>query len=1351
MNIKDNRVIQVGGDKDHPANFGRLCTKGSTCSTVLDAPGRLSYGHFRDSHTADFQQKPISEIMSFAASRLRAIIDNHGPDSVAFYVSGQISMESQYLANKLCKGFIGTNNIDSNSRLCMSSAASGYKLSLGADAPPGSYQDFDHSDCFFVIGSNMADCHPVLFLRMLDRCNNSGAKLIVVDPRRTATAEKANLYLPIKPGTDLALLNGILHLLVKENRIDPAFIQQHVEGWDELQALLPDYTPRKCAEITGLPEESIRKAASWIGDAKEFMTCWTMGLNQSTHGTWSTNAICNLHLATGKICRKGSGPFSLTGQPNAMGGRETGYLSHGLPGQRAVTVAEDRAFMEQIWGLKPGAIKAQPGCDAVTLFKKLETGQVKAVWIIGTNPVASMPNRRQAIAGLQKAELVIVQDAFTPNETTPFAHVLLPGALWAEAEGVMVNSERNITLMPKAVDPRGETLADWDLIARIASMMGYGDAFSFKSASEVFNEIRRTWNAKTGYDLRGIDYEKLRRSPMQWPCPPGEKRGQSIRYLRNSENGGSAAPVFPFESGKARFFARPHLSPAEMPDGDFPFVLTTGRLPHQWHTMTKTGRVPTLNKLNPSPFIEINTEDAANLGVATGQVVEVRSRRGFARYPARVTQNIRVGTCFAPIHWNDTFGANLAINDTTSDATDPISLQPELKFCAVLLQKAIPEELPLGKTVTGGRQSQALREALGLPDSKPPSFDAAEREYISGFIVGLSSAREDAGAGIPVIPASSSFSSEKRAWLNGLLAGMFSRDSRPRENIAASKVENPLLIMVGSQTGRAEGVSSILAAEAVKNGYAPNVLNMMEFGKADLQKAARLLVVTSTYGDGDPPDNAREFWTYLNSDVAPSLANQEYAVLALGDKSFAHFCNFGRNIDARLEKLGAKRILNRCECDADYEQTANQWIAELFKVIGKDSVPRGESSLAVQEPKSLIAVAPKPVPVPAPPVATIPRGPRTVYSRKNPYPARLTANRMLSSFSAPRETRHFEISLGDSGIVYRPGDLLGIWPENCRELVREFLDVLNCSGQEPVPGPDRTEIPLRHALALFYDITRITREFIQAVSHRTANPALAALLLPSNKEELKTYTHGRQIADVLLDYPNARFSASEFCGLLKKLQPRMYTIASSLKAHPGQVHLTSAVVRYGYCNRRRKGVCSTFLADRADEKTAVPIFVQASNNFNLPADGNKPVIMVGPGTGIAGFRAFLEERRETGCKGRNWLLFGEESSRTSFFYRGEIEQFVKDGLLTRLDVAFLRDQTEAMRVEQRMRQNARELWAWLEEGAHFYVSGDANIMAPSVDAALQEIVAEQGAMSAEQALEYLENLKTQKRYQRDVY
>ncbi|MFC9286621.1 molybdopterin oxidoreductase family protein, partial [Streptomyces sp. NPDC057052] len=795
-------VLKASGDKEHPANLGRLCTKGATTADLLAAPGRLTTALVRPDRGEEPEPTPVDTAVAETARRLRAVVDEHGPDAVALYVSGQLSLEAQYLANKLVKGYLRSNQIESNSRLCMASAGTGYKLSLGADGPPGSYEDLDRADVLLVIGSNTADCHPILFLRMTDRVK-AGAKLIVVDPRRTATAAKADLFLQIRPGTDLALLNGLLHLLHENGHTDPAFIAAHTEGWEAMPEFLADYPPATVSGITGIPEADLREAARLIGEAGEWTSCWTMGLNQSTHGTWNTNALVNLHLATGRICRPGSGPFSLTGQPNAMGGREMGYMGPGLPGQRSVLVDADRAFAEDVWGLEPGTIRADGvGKGTVEMFRKMAAGDIKACWIICTNPVASVANRRTVIEGLEAAEFVVAQDVFSETETNAYADVVLPGALWTESEGVLVNSERNLTLARPAADPPGEATADWRLIAAVARAMGYESGFSYDSAEQIFEEIKRFHNSRTGYDLRGVTYERLRATPVQWPAATAD--GPHRNPVRYVDEDGSL--TFPTPSGRAVFHARPHVPPAEMPDDDYPFVLNTGRLQHQWHTLTKTAKVAKLNKLDPGPFVEVHPEDAAGLGVADGDSVEVASRRGRAVLPAVVTDRVLPGSCFAPFHWNDLFGEYLSVNAVTGDAVDPLSFQPELKVCAVSLSRVstpvsvrAPGSLPSSPPAVApaavrpatvapaavvpaavppataalltpaASPSDSAAAAFGLEPVPPPVLTEPERRYLVGFLAGI-----PAGApGVPVLPPDAPFSPDHALWVNGTLAGMY--------------------------------------------------------------------------------------------------------------------------------------------------------------------------------------------------------------------------------------------------------------------------------------------------------------------------------------------------------------------------------------------------------------------------------------------------------------------------------------------------------------------------------------------------------------------------------------------------
>src|ERR1700733_3230479 len=483
LHVADGVVTKATGRADHPANRGRLCTKGNTTAGMPAPGGRLGKPLVRPERSAEVVPTGVDAAVEMVAARLSAIRDQHGPDAIALSVSGQTATEAQYLANKLAKGYLRTQWLESNSRLCMASAGTGYKQSLGADGPPGSYDDLDTADLFLVLGANMADCHPILYLRMMDRVRD-GAKLVVVDPRRTATAAKADLHLPVRPGTDLALLNGLLRLVRDAGGVDTDFVAAYTEGWEPLDALLDEYPADLVANITGLDEADLRAVAELICGTKNWVSLWTMGLNQSTHGTWNTNALCNLHLATGAICRLGAGPFSLTGQPNAMGGREMGYMGPGLPGQRSALDPYDWAFVDARWGLEPGTIRAEAGTGTVDMYRRMADGEIRAAWIICTNPVASVSNRASVVAGLQRAELVVVQDAFAGVETAEYADVVLPAALWAEADGVMVNSERPLPHCGPSLVPPGEALPDWKLICGVATAMGY-PGFEFNSAADV--------------------------------------------------------------------------------------------------------------------------------------------------------------------------------------------------------------------------------------------------------------------------------------------------------------------------------------------------------------------------------------------------------------------------------------------------------------------------------------------------------------------------------------------------------------------------------------------------------------------------------------------------------------------------------------------------------------------------------------------------------------------------------------------------------------------------------------------------------------------------------------------------
>lgn len=1263
-------ITKVSGDKSHPANKGRLCTKGQSCHVPL-TQGRMTSAYLRPMRGREQQPLSQRQAVQETAQRLQNIIKCHGADAVSFYISGQMSLEAQYLTNKLAKGFIRTRHIEANSRLCMASAASGYKLSLGADAPPGAYDDLDHADTFLVIGANMADCHPILFLRLLDRVKQ-GAKLIVVDPRRSPTAEKADLFLQIKPGSDIALINGMLRLLHEAGKIDSTFISAHTDGWEMMLPLLADYDMPRVVGMTGLHEADIRQAAAWIGGSRKFVSLWTMGLNQSVRGTWNTNALCNLHLALGAICHTGAGPFSLTGQPNAMGGREMGYMGPGLPGHRTTQNPQDRAFTETIWQLPQGSLRNTPSNGVVDMFDAMAEGQIKACWIIGTNPVASMPDRGRTIAGLKAAEFVIVQDAYLDTETTPYADILLPGALWAEADGVMVNAERNLTLAPQAVPPPGEALADWQWLAEVAAAMGF-PGFKYQNASEIFDEIRQFSNPETGYDISGATYARLAQTSLQWPVSAQAGPRNPVRYVE------SGAPFFPTVSGKARFFPRPSLPPAELPDAEYPFLLNTGRLQHQWHTLTKTGKVPALNKLNPGPFVEIHQQDAAALGLAAGDSLELRSRRGRAILPALVSDRVQPGCLFAPFHWNDVFGDELTINQLTSPAVDETSLQPEYKICAVALARVAGVKPPATDMPTRHDLPSSLQEILE-ETATLAGMAAPEALYLQGFVRGY----QLNPVGIPELPVNAPMPQEQRLYLNGLLAGLTSR--------APINKPVPVTILYASQTGTAEGYAKETARLLQTQVYALN----------DVVPAAltgTVLIFASTFGDGEAPDNAASFWQALTATTMPRLESLRFGVLAFGDSSYAQFCGFGVRLETRLVALGAHTLLPRRNCEPGDNEQIQNWLVQAQEALGTPlRAPAASSGTASA-------------------------------SRNTPLRAKLIENYQLNAGNTAKETRHFTFDLSQSGITYQAGDALGIWPENDPHMLEKMTRLTGID-------PDR--------LAKC-DISRLTPALLNFCAQHA--PLLSASLAAQDEPARQSWLYGRQLQDVLAVF-EVKATPEDWLAILKPLTPRLYSISSSQNAHPNEVHLTVNIVRYGFAGRSSGGLCSRFLADRA---THAQLFVQPSAHFHLPADDSIPIIMIGPGTGIAPFRAFLQERQARAATGRNWLVFGEQRAASDFYYRDELEALRRNGILHRLSTAFSRDQTQKIYVQNKLHEEAAQLWAWLQDGAYVYVCGDAAHMAKDVNQTLLTIIQSQGHMDAVAAETYLDRLRTQKRYLRDVY
>jgi sulfite reductase (NADPH) flavoprotein alpha-component len=587
----------------------------------------------------------------------------------------------------------------------------------------------------------------------------------------------------------------------------------------------------------------------------------------------------------------------------------------------------------------------------------------------------------------------------------------------------------------------------------------------------------------------------------------------------------------------------------------------------------------------------------------------------------------------------------------------------------------------------------------------------------------------------PVIPENAPFDAAQRLWLNGFLAGLFAgAASLDVYSRSASRTDQPvpLLVVFGSQTGTAEALARRIAAEANRREFKSRVLEAAAATSLDWSGEKHLLVVISTYGDGDMPDNAKAFWDWLQTDAAKALAHLRYAVLALGDTNYEQFCAAGKKVDQRLAEIGATRVHPRTDCDVDYETAAKAWMEGALSSLNTGAVaesPELKTATALAEASS--------------PART------QAYSRTNPFPARLLTNQMLTGAGSGKEVRHVQISLENSGLVYEAGDALGVRPTNCPTLVSELLEVLGCDGEEAVRIPSGEEMSLRKALGDFYDITKPSQDLLKAVAENALN--VRTLLAPEAKEQLKGWLRGRDVIDVLLEARQLKFTPDQFAGFLKPLSPRLYSISSSPKAHLGQVHLTVGIVRHEAHGRSRKGVCSTFLADRVIDSATVPVFVQTSHGFRLPQSGDVPIIMVGPGTGIAPFRAFLHERQATGAKGRNWLFFGEQHAASHFYYRDELQAMLQSGHLTRLSTAFSRDQADKVYVQNRMLEEAVALWDWLQAGAHFYVCGDAQRMARDVEVALHRVIETAGGRNQEEAQAFVQQMRTEKRYQRDVY
>ena len=702
-------IWKVQGDRAHPSSQGMVCVKGATIAESLHK-NRLLYPMVRDSLDQPFRRASWEEALERVVDRIKTVISTQGSNGICMYGSGQFQTQDYYIAQKLLKGCLGTNNFDANSRLCMSSAVAGYIQSFGSDGPPCCYDDLELTDCAFLIGTNTAECHPIVFNRLRKyHKKNPKVKMIVVDPRRTPTAEAADLHLAIKPGTDIDLLNGIANLLMRWGYLDTEFIEECTNNFPALADVIKHYPPDVVARTCGIPEDDVVLAAQYWAESQRVLSLWSMGVNQSSEGTAKVRSIINLHLMTGQIGKPGAGPFSLTGQPNAMGGREAGGLSHLLPGYRVIKNDAHRAEVEQFWGLPAGQIAAVPGRTAWDMITGLETGDVGLLWVAATNPAVSMPDLERTKAALMRSPFTVYQDAYYPTETAAYAHVLLPAAQWGEKTGTMTNSERVVTLCQAFKAPMGEAKADWEIFAEVGRRLGFADKFAFENSAEVYAEFVELTRGRP-CDQTGISHaELLQNGPIQWPCPISAVETRSVSeeipgrgILGMGKTQATQAQTKPkvvdqsakrlytdfrfhTPDGRARFGAYHSRGLAEPPDPNFPFVLTTGRLYGHWHTQTRTGRIDKIKQMHPQPFMEIHPRDAAQLGIQEGDWVEVRSRRGKSRFPAQVTKAITPGTVFVPMHWGALWANQAEANALTHAESCPDSLQPELKACAVQL------------------------------------------------------------------------------------------------------------------------------------------------------------------------------------------------------------------------------------------------------------------------------------------------------------------------------------------------------------------------------------------------------------------------------------------------------------------------------------------------------------------------------------------------------------------------------------------------------------------------------------------------------------------------------------------
>ncbi len=678
-----SRQVEVKGDQQHPANYGRLCSKGSALGETLAPRNRQLQPEING------QAVSWPQALDAVADGFRRIIEQHGPDAVAIYGSGQLLTEDYYVANKLMKGFIGTGNMDTNSRLCMASSVAGHKRAFGSDTVPNNYEDLELADLLVLVGSNTAWCHPVLFQRIrAAKARRPEMRIVVVDPRRTDSCDIADLHLPLAPGSDVLLFNGLLRHLADADALDPAYLAAHTEGFDAtLQAARAEGDDAAIAQGCALALADLQRFYDWFTRTARTVTVYSQGVNQSSAGTDKVNAITNCHLATGRIGQAGSGPFSVTGQPNAMGGREVGGLANQLAAHMDFAKPEDVERVARFWQCEQ--IARKPGLTAVELFEAVHRGDVKAVWVMATNPVVSLPNADRVKEALQRCELVVVSDCISDSDTIKLAHIKLPAQGWSEKDGTVTNSERRISRQRALLPPLGEARPDWWIICEVAKRLGYAEAFDYHSSADIFREHARLSGFENGgsrdfdisayADISDEAYQAL--APFQWPAPPGRAAGTARLF---------AAGGFFTPNGRAKLLPVNHRPPVNAPGDDYPIRLNTGRIRDQWHTMTRTALAPRLNAHKPEPFLELNPADAERLGLHDGQLARIQSRWGQSLARTEITDAVRPGNAFLPMHWTEQLSRQGRINPIVNPELDPYSRQPELKHTPVQVAAYAP-------------------------------------------------------------------------------------------------------------------------------------------------------------------------------------------------------------------------------------------------------------------------------------------------------------------------------------------------------------------------------------------------------------------------------------------------------------------------------------------------------------------------------------------------------------------------------------------------------------------------------------------------------------------------------------